>query len=224
MRRGLLLLAAALLLLLTGCGGSDAGRATPHQHARPLTERQLQARLLTLGDLPSGFVKSRDASDDDTGDVHAGSPACERIVGGDGDDATAQAEAFYENSDRVLMLQESLFSDAADSVQRDFAAMRRALDRCRRITIAEAGFRASMTLRRESFADLGDETLAYAVRGRLIAAGITLPTSGHLVGVRVGNAGAVLFTFGLGRRTGRDVQAVTRRAVGRLTSGAPATG
>ena len=217
------LIAAALLLLLTGCSGSGAERATHHQHARPLTERQLQARLLTLGDLPSGFVKSRDASDDDTGDVHAGSPACERIVGGDGDDATAQAEAFYENSDRVLMLQESLFSDEADSVGRDFAAMRRALDGCRRIRIAEAGFRASMTLRRESFADLGDETLAYAVRGRLIAAGITLPTSGHLVGVRVGNAGAVLFTFGLGRRGSRDIEAVTRRAVRRLTSGPTAT-
>jgi hypothetical protein len=229
-----LLIAAALLLLVTGCGGSDAGRATPDHQARPLTERQLQARLLTLGDLPSGFLKSRDDSKHGA-DVQAESPDCERILDGDGDDAAGRAEAFYENGAppvagkdgaayRDLMLHESLFSDAADSVQRDFAAMRRALDRCRRVTIAGAGFRAPMTLRHESFADLGDETLAYALRGRFLAAGMTVAASGHLVGVRAGNAGAVLFTFGLGRRSGSDIAAVTSRAVRRLTSGPSATG
>jgi hypothetical protein len=235
-----LLIAAALLLFVSGCGGSDQGPAPRDRDAPPtgsarrqpagrLTERQLQARLLTPSDLPSNFVKSRDDSDDDA-DVQADSPGCERILGGHGDDAARRAEAVYENGgppergNRVLLLQESVFSDAADNVERDFAAMRRALDGCRRVTIAGAGFRASMTLRRESFADLGDETLAYALRGRFIAAGMTVPTSGRLVGVRVGNAGAVLFTFGLGRRGGRDVQAVTRRAVRRLTSGRPLAG
>jgi hypothetical protein len=229
-----LLTAAALLLLTTGCGGSDAERATADHHPGPPTERQLRARLLTPGDLPSGFVKSRDDSEHGA-DIHAASPGCQRILGGDGDDAAAQAQAFYENGAppvagghggayRDLMLHESLFSDTADSVVRDFAAMRRALDRCRHLTITQAGFRAPMTLRRESFADLGDETLAYALRGRFLAAGMTVPTSGQLVGVRVANAGAVLLTFGLGRRSGRDIEAVTRRAVRRLTSGPPATG
>ena len=229
-----LLIAAALLLLVAGCGGSDAGRATCHQPARPLTERQLRARLLTPGDLPSGFFESRDHSEHGS-DVHADSPRCQRILGADGDDAARQAEAFYVNGAppvagghggayRDLTLRESLFSDKPDSVRRDFAAMRRALDRCRQVTIVEAGLRAPMTLRRESFADLGDETLAYALRGRLLAAGMTVPANGQLVGVRVANAGAVLLTFGLGRRSGRDIEAVTRRAVRRLTSGPPASG
>jgi hypothetical protein len=229
-----LLIAAAPLLLITGCGGSDAPRATPHQQARPLTERQLRARLLTPSDLSTDFFKSRDDRQHGAG-VHADSPACQRILGGDVDDAEARAEALYENGAppvggkagaayRDLMLRESLFSASADSVERDFAAMRAALDRCRHVTIAGPGFRAPMTLRPESFADLGDETLAYALRGRFNAAGMTVPTSGHLVGVRVANAGAVLFTFGLGRRSGRDIAAVTRRAVHRLTSGRPAAG
>ena len=64
-----------------------------------------------------------------------------------------------------------------------------ALDRCRHVTIAGAGFRAPMKLRPESLADLADETLAYALRGRFIAAGMTVPASGHLVGVRVANTG-----------------------------------
>jgi hypothetical protein len=225
---------AALLLLTTGCGGSGAGRATPHHHARPLTKRQLRARLLTPSDLSFDFFKSRDDSQHG-GDVHADSPGCQRIVGGDVDVAAARAEVFYENGGppvggkdgaayRDLMLRESLFSDKADRVERDFAVMRRALDRCRHVTVAGPGFRAPMTPRRESFADLGDETLANALRGRFIAAGMTVPASGHLVGVRVGNAGAVLFTFGLGRRSGSDIAAVTSRAVRRLTSGPSATG
>ena len=179
-------------------------------------------------------LKGRDDSEHGAG-VDADSPGCQRIVGGDGDDAAARAEALYENGAppvggkeggayRDLLLGESLFSDKADSVQRDFAAMRRALDGCRHVTIAAPGLRAPMTLRPESFADLGDETLAYALRGRFIAAGMTVPASGHLVGVRVGNAGAVLFTFGLGRRSGRDIAAVTRRALRRLTSGRPDAG
>ena len=179
-------------------------------------------------------LKGRDDSEHGAG-VDADSPGCQRIVGGDGDDAAARAEALYENGAppvggkeggayRDLLLGESLFSDKADSVQRDFAAMRRALDRCRQVTIAGAGFRAPMTLRRESFADLGDETFAYALRGRFLAAGMTAPSSGQLVGVRVGNAGAVLLTFGLGRRSGRDIEAVTRRAVRRLTAGPAAAG
>jgi hypothetical protein len=228
-----LLIAAAALLLITGCG-ADAARATRHHHARPLTERQLQARLLTPSDLPSGYFKSRDDSEHG-GDIHADNPHCERILGGDSDDAAGRAEAFDENGGppvagedgaayRDLLLRESLLSAAADNVHRHFAAMRRALGRCRHVTISGAGFRASMTLRHESFADLGDETLAYALRGRFIAAGMTVPASGQLVGVRAGNAGAVLFTFGLGRRSGTDIEAVTRTAVSRLTSGPPATG
>ena len=228
-----LLIAAALLLLVTGCG-SDAGRATPRHHVRPLTERQLQARLLTVGDLPSAYFKSRDDSQH-AADVHADSPGCQRILGGDGHDAAGQAEALFENGAppvagkdgaayRDLMLRESLFSDKAGRVRRDFAVMRRALDRCRRVTIAGRGFRAPMTLRGESFADLGDETLAYALGGRFRAAGMTVPASGQLVGVRVANAGVVLFTFGLGRHSGTDIESVTRTAVRRLTSGRPAAG
>jgi hypothetical protein len=229
-----LLIAAAPLLAVTGCGGSDAGRATSHQPARPLTERQLRVRLLAPSDLSFDFFKSRDASDHGA-DVHADSLDCRRILGGDVDVAAVRAEVLYENGGppvggkdgaayRDLMLRESLFSASADSVKRDFVTMRAALDRCRHVTIAGPGFRAPMTLRGESFAHLGDETAAYALRGRFIAAGMTVPASGHLVGVRIGNAGAVLFTFGLGRRSGRDIAAVTRRAVRRLTSGAPATG
>ena len=81
-----------------------------------------------------------------------------------------------------------------------------------------------MTLRPEPFAELGDETLAYVLRGRFITADITVPASGQLVGVRVANARAVLFAFGLGRRSGRDIEAVTRRAVRRLAPGRPAAG
>jgi hypothetical protein len=230
-----LLIAAAPMLLITGCGGSEAPRATPHQPARALTERQLQARLLTPSDLPSGFLRSRDDRQHGA-DVHADSPGCQRILGADGDDAARQAQAFYENGAppvagndgaayRDLLLHESLFSaDKADSVQRHFAAMRAALDRCGHATITGAGFRAPMTLRHESLAGLGDETLAYALRGRFIAAGMTVPASGHLVGARVGNAGALLFTFGVGRRSGMHIAAVARRAVRRLTSGPPPAG
>ena len=229
-----LLIAAAPLLLIAGCGGSGAGRATPHHHARPLTKRQLRARLLTPSDLSFDFFKSRDDREHGA-DIQAHSPGCERILRGDGDDAAGRAEVFYENGGppvagddggayRDLMLRESLFSDAADGVERNFAAMRRALDRCRHVTITGAGFRAPMTLRPEPFAELGDETLAYVLRGRFITADITVPASGQLVGVRVANARAVLFAFGLGRRSGRDIEAVTRRAVRRLAPGRPAAG
>ena len=229
-----LLIAAALLLLIAGCGGSEAGRATSHQPAGPLTERQLAARLLTPSDLPFDFFKSRDDREHGA-DAHAHSPGCQRILRGDGDDAAARAEVLYENGGppvsgddggayRDLLLRESLFSDKPDNVERDFAAMRRALDRCRHVTITGTGFRAPMTLRPESFADLGDETLAYALRGRFITADTTVPASGQLVGVRVANARAVLFTFGLGRRSGTDIAAVTRSALRRLTSGRPAAG
>jgi hypothetical protein len=77
-----LLVAAALLALTTGCGGSEPGRAGRHDnqastdraiphHPRPLTRRQLAARLLTLRDLPAGYVKSPDdtGGDDSTEDL-----------------------------------------------------------------------------------------------------------------------------------------------------------
>jgi hypothetical protein len=214
-------LAAAVAVLAAGCGGSDSGGGDRPAPANPLTEEQLQRRLLTVADLPPGYRRSAESSD--TTQVRSDNRRCERVLNADDDRAFADVEASFDRGELGPFLLESLSSFRRGEATRDFARVRRALDGCGTVRFDDPEIRGTMTLTRRPFPDLADETLAYALEGRLSTHGFTLPVHGDIAAVRIGDNEVAVLAFAVGPGGGPDVEALTRKAVEEFRAAGPAT-
>ena len=184
--------AAAMTLVLAGCGGGGDGRARTIEGAeasassvggasaapvevdgdgdKTLTEAELNAALLIVTDLPTGYKQGTpdvDDDDDTAGDTDECSAKFKKL--GDAEDTeAASAEASFEGGGLGTILEQGLESyEDEDTVEGRFDDVLEVLNECKTFTdIDDAGVKTDFTVGPLSFPKLGDDTVALAVTGK----------------------------------------------------------
>lgn len=174
----------ALTISACGGGGGDAGEderartvtvpssaaAEPEGNDKTLTEAQLQAALLTVPELPTGYTAAAEEQDDDDGETTGTSDECsskfEQLGEAEGQES-ASAEASFEGGFGVV-LEEGLESyEDEDTVQQRFDDVVEVLSQCQAFSSTDdAGVTTDFTIGALSFPKLGDDTVALAVTGK----------------------------------------------------------
>lgn len=229
-------LALTALLALTACGGgngdggddaassgSASASPSPTPRAVLLTEAELQARLLTLEDLPTGFVVSEPvdptAEEEEPG-LTSSDPTCQAYLDSADSESTAPSAAVaeFENPDSLEFITEDLESYEGDAAQSSFAEARTSLAACRTLTLE--GAEGEITVQQQSFgADLGDEVMAVRMDGEVdLGDGELLPFSGNIVAVRLENNVVAVTIFAIGGQL-VDTEEVVRTAVRKFQAG-----
>lgn len=181
------LLAAVLLASCAGNGGTEqqagAGRETTTTSAAtgendPPTAVDLEAVLLTLVDLPSGFTRlPRETADNE--------PLCKQLDAAAKEGADAQAQARFFGGQKGPFVEHEVNAYSGDRAAATMRALAEAIDAC--ATVEGTGtdgkaFKATFT--GAPFPDLGDERLA----ARLEVDVGDLHLRGDVVFVRAGTA------------------------------------
>jgi hypothetical protein len=179
---------ALLALALTACGGGgDAGEderartvTAPSSAAagpegdgdgdKTLTEAQLQAALLTVPELPTGYKAAAEEQDDDDNETTGTNDECsakfEQLGEAEGQES-ASAEASFEGGFGVLLEQGLESYEDEDTVQQRFDDVVEVLSQCQAFTSTDDdGVTTEFTIGALSFPKLGDDTVALAVTGR----------------------------------------------------------
>lgn len=178
--------AIALALALAACGGGDDGSdgdrartiAVPSSAAaeapeggggQTLTEAQLEAALLTVPDLPTGYTAAADDGDEeDDGDTAGANAECsERFEAlGDAEGSVADAEANFEGGLGVVLEQSLESFEDEDVLAQRFDDVVDVLSDCPSFTTTDdTGATTELTISPLSFPKLGDDTVALAVAG-----------------------------------------------------------
>ncbi|MCW2666354.1 MAG: hypothetical protein JWN57_1316 [Frankiales bacterium] len=231
MRARGLVAALSFCLALPACGGDGSGErartasgseaspasAEPRRQAGSgakgsLTEAQLKAALLTVGDLPTGY-KATAPDDDETDEdnTSSGDAGCDKRfeeLDEANEDADVKAEANFEGPGLGSVLQQSLASFD------DEARLKKALDKVADVfddcpsfkTTDDDGSVTSFTIAALSFPKYGDETLAYAITGKTADFTVVL----DMAVVRTGRTLAFLAAGGLGAA---DVETLEKAVV-----------
>jgi hypothetical protein len=187
-RRRLAVTAVPLLLLTPACGGGDGGsedRATTvtapstepadseqEQEEQEggdgsLTQADLEAALLSVPDLPTGYKQGTVTPDDDDSPTQSDSPECaERFEAlGDADEeALAKAEAAFEGPQLGSVLEQTLAAfDDEDRLSDRLEEFTVLFSECPTFSSTDAdGVTSTFTISPLSFPKLGDETVAIA--------------------------------------------------------------
>lgn len=192
-----------LVLALSACGGG--GDAAEDERARTvtapsspetepegngdktLTEAQLQAALLTVPELPTGYKAAAAQDQDDDDSETAGTSAeCsdkfEQLGEAEGQES-ASAEASFEGGFGVV-LEEGLESyEDEDTVQQRLDDVVEVLSQCQTFSsIDDDGVTTDFTIGALSFPKLGDDTVALALTGKTSDLNVSL----NFVVVRLG--------------------------------------
>lgn len=176
-----------VVLLAAACGGGsdDSGNDRARTIAEPsataaaepegngdktLSEAELNAALLTVSDLPTGY-KQGETSEDDEDNTDSGSEECDakfERLGEAEDEEAASAEASFEGPALGSILEQSLESYAdEDLVKERFDDVVEVLSECKTFTSTdEAGTKTDLTVGALSFPKLGDDTVALAITGK----------------------------------------------------------
>ncbi len=185
---------AALPLLLTGCGASESDAAST------LSEEQLESVLVTLDDLPEGFVSLSSGGDGGENDARASLNDAECLAGLDLANANEapRAEAGF-NRANVLTITSTATSYPNDDVAASFDETADALASCADFEVsADNGSGVKGTL-------ISDDTAA----SKDIDAQITV----YLTGTQQPTNLPVEITFGVAR-IGNDVVSVSAEGLG----------
>jgi hypothetical protein len=227
------------LLALSACGGGDADDTaspspttaspspTEEASAVVLSEEELEARLLTLDDLPSGFVRS--AVEDDTTTEEDEGPGltsenteCQAFLEAAEDSTAASTASVAFESDEGAFVQEDLESYEDDGAEQSLSSAREGLAACDNVSLADT--ESTLTVQEESFEDYGDETLAARFTGEVdFGDGQTVEFVGHVVSVRVVNNVINLTVFSFAGADVVDVEELVEVAVEKFTSAATPT-
>lgn len=237
---------SALLLvgLLAGCG-ADGGRGTGGSAPptaptgspavpgadKVLDRAQLERALLTVGDMPTGYSRSSDDSDDtvesqqpDDGVVATVSdPECGRffqefqdtgrtVV----DPSTVAVE--YEKSDLGPLVEHELtaYPDPARP-RAEIAKVNEAVTRCGQFILSEPDGDITIKVTGTQFPALGDESAAFKLNATGSSADFDLTMSGYLVAIRVGNTLCTVVHFGWPAVEAAETEQVARKAAEKLT-------
>lgn len=206
-RRRLATAAVPLILLMAACGGGDDGsddRATtvtapttePADTGEeknegsdgPLTQAQLEAALLTVQELPTGYKQGTVTPDDDS-PTQSDNPECaERFkkIDEEPSQQVAKAEAAFEGSGLGTILEQTLASfEDEDFVSDRLAEFTTLFSDCPSFSITdEAGETSTVTISALSFPKLGDETVAFAAGIETADFNLTL----NVAAIRVGSS------------------------------------
>lgn len=180
--------AMALSLALAACGGGEDGSdgdrartiAVPNSSAaeapeeggeETLTEAQLEAALLTVPDLPTGYTAAANDGEDDAddGDAAGANAECsERFEAlGDAEGSVADAEANFEGGLGVVLEQTLESFEDEDVLAQRFDDVVDVLSDCPSfITTDDTGATTELNISALSFPKLGDDTVALAVAGK----------------------------------------------------------
>jgi hypothetical protein len=191
----------ALVVGLAGCGGGDgderARTVTPTTTApdddaegggeEALTEEQLQAALLTVADLPTGYTAGADDDEDEDDSKTTGKDAecSERFAALDAaeDQAVAKADADFEGGFGVVLEQDLSSFDDEDALKDRVDNVVDVLSDCPSFTDTDdEGVTTEFTIGQLSFPKLGDDTVALAITGKAQE----LDIRANLVVVRLG--------------------------------------
>lgn len=170
-------------LTLTACGGDvgdderartvtapSSASAEPQQDGdKTLTEAQLQAALLTVPELPTGYKAGSGQQEDDS-DTTGTSDECsvkfEQLGDAEGQES-ASAEASFEGGFGVVLEQGLESYEDEDLVRQRFDDVVEVLSQCQTFTTTDgAGVTTDFTIGALSFPKLGDDTVALAVTGK----------------------------------------------------------
>jgi hypothetical protein len=235
----LLPLAAGVLLFAgaaTACGPTDSGTKGNSTAASPSakipTADELQKRLLTLSDMPTGYsAKAQETSGpgdspapQDSSSLSATTADCAQLFNqfdAQSSSGTSQGEATvkFEKSTTGPFVTETLesYPDAA-GLQKDLARLRDAVDKCHDFSMKEDdGSEVKMTVSAASFPKMGDETEAFQVGATVTNSGRSVTLGGYLVYVRVGNVVTTIVAYGLPRVDATEVGTITKKSVEKVT-------
>lgn len=198
-----LLLTVPLILALTACGGGgDAGdderartvSAPSSAAAEPegdgdetLTEAQLQAALLTVPELPTGYTAAAaEEEEEDDSEATGNSDECsakfEELGEAEGQEA-ASAEASFEGGFGVVLEQGLESYEDEETVSQRFDDVVEVLSECQAFSSTDDdGVTTDFTIGALSFPKLGDDTVALAVTGKTPDISVSL----NFVVVRLG--------------------------------------
>lgn len=225
------LVAAALLALGTaaGCGGSGgskgAAKAASAPHPAPVappTAAELRARLLTLADLPYGFVAD-DATADANGVMSSADQHCRAmtdLINSQGHPAGAlvTADASFTRSQFGPNIATGLAGFATpEAAQRLLAGVTEAMHACTKLTETDKdGSSYDFLVAPLSFPATGDASGAI----RVVTDVDDLPVQVDIVLVRVGSTLLYVADTGFGSTDPSLTQQVVSRAVAKVTNSA----
>lgn len=225
-------MALTLGLFLAACGGdskNDASNSTAAGAAGATTSAggdAVKAKLLSIADMPAGFTKGSEDSNngdaDPNKDTSADDEFCKQLAEvakqykTDGEasiefqtQAGGAGASFFNE-------QLSRFSSASDA-QKAFALFRKALtDECKDLTDAERGLKG--TFAALSFPKIADDTFAVALDATQTNGAQSTALKGQLVTIRKGDVLGLLFNFGFGTDSLSisQVEALARKAADKL--------
>jgi hypothetical protein len=220
--------AAALLALgAAGCGGSQgsvrhapgaAAQARSSAPAAPLSTADLQARLLTLADMPAGFVADADTTDVN-GTMSATDPACAAMTGlmnshGHPAGSVGDADASFTRTELGPNIATGLASfGSAEAAQNLLDTVTKAMQSCPTLTETDKdGSTYDFAVSPLSFPRTGDASTAT----RIIADIGGAPAQVDLVLARVGSTLLYVANTGLGSTDPDLTQQVVTRAVAKV--------
>jgi hypothetical protein len=213
MRTGILacITMAVLALSASGASGASAAARSPHQ----LTTGQLKARLLSLGNLPSGYVTYPHQTDYP---VYSNHPACMNTL--DGLDSPAaprgvtEASASYALSTAGPWIFETLRSYPGQGAAQAFNSATATLGGCRSFSLSwnnppEA---ATETVQPRGSVRLGNQSWSAA-----IGVITSIPVTGTMILVRTGSSTMLLEVYSsVTLPTPAQIVAMAARATSKL--------
>lgn len=171
------------LVLTAACGGGEEGNSDDRartidapasaEPAEPegdgektLNEAELQAALLTVQDVPTGYtLDTAAAEEDDDSTTDGGSEECsarfEALGEADDKDVSAEAEVSFEGPSLGTVLEQGLESYEDEDVPKQrFEDVLEVLSDCPTFSSTENGETTDFTVSSLSFPKLGDDTIA----------------------------------------------------------------
>lgn len=232
-------LLAALMSTAVGCGGDRPERAVTVDPKDPatsslegsdaeeveaptssseerLTKAQIDAALLTVNDLPSGWAESPEEADDDSEDTIE--PArCQDVMDAlddDSGDAAAEGEANFNKGGAFGTIMSETISSYAEEVDADVVQeIADAFAECPSFTSTDAeGEVTEVTVSPMSFANLGDQTLAVAMSFESSLFTVTVNVAYVVIGHNV----LALINGGVGGADGAELEKLAKLAVSKL--------
>lgn len=202
----------AVGLILAACGGTSNEEATDARSSSGASlpsESELEAQLLTISDLPFGWVKDgQDGDDDEDDDSGIFKDRCE-ILADQVQEAPIKVSAGFSLKSEKREFSQSLGGwESADAAQEEINDALKFFDRCSSYSSYEDEIKVDISTGKLSFPTLGDQTAAFYVeiKANAYVAGkrkeIQLDT--HSLLIRKGQL--VLFIFCSGPGPGLDIK------------------
>ncbi|GAB6984822.1 hypothetical protein [Nocardioides pyridinolyticus] len=200
----------------TDASGEEEAAVPQSSAGDQLTEAQIDAALLTVGDLPSGWTKSPEEADDDSEDTIE--PArCQEVIDALDDsssDAATEGEANFNRGGAFGTIMSETISSYADEVDADVVQhIADAFSDCPTFTSTDAdGEVSKVTVSPMSFANLGDQTLAVAMSFESSMFTVQVNVAYVVIGHNV----LALINGGVGGADGAELEKFAKLAVSKL--------